>query len=252
MSAPWLVLDTATPVATVAVVDIPGGGVRAEHVLSETKKHAEGLMDAIDRALLAAGVAFDEIVGVGVGRGPGSFIGVRTGIATAKGLVLGRAHSSRPLPLVGLPTLLAVARTVVASGTALPMGRGLAVIDAKRGELYAQLLKQPAAGEGAVRVVEPAAALSPGEVASWARGLAFVVGVGVQLEGSSSDGDAPLFFPCASPAGAGLASVLASIAASAGGVVDELESLAPDYCRAPDAKLPTIAPGARRGIVDLG
>ncbi len=231
--ASWLVLDTATPIAGVGVVR--GTGVLAEHRLSETRRHAEGLVDAIDRALLAAGVGLDEIAGVGVGVGPGSFIGVRTGIATAKGLCLGRG-----IPLVGVPTLVAIA-----CSAALPAGRGLVVVDAKRGEVYAQLVEAGPAGGGSsdpgpwsVRPLEPPRPVSPADARARAASLAFVAGYGVD----DVEGAALVRVP--GPTAEGLARALA--ARIAGGVVDELDSLVPDYCRAPDAKLPAVDPGARR------
>lgn len=225
-SAPWLVLDTSTPIAVVGVWC--EGEVLSEHRLTEARRHAEGLIDAIDRSLLAAGTGLDEMGGVGVGRGPGSFIGVRTGIATAKGICLGRG-----IPLVGLPTLVALARSVPEG---LPDGRGLAVVDAKRGEVFAQLL-QVSAGE--VIPLEPPLPLSPAEAARAASGLAFVV--------VSQGGDqGPALFQGAgqvllvpSPSVSGLGLTLRSRLAM-DRFVDELASLVPDYCRAPDAKLPAV------------
>ncbi|MBI1949132.1 MAG: tRNA (adenosine(37)-N6)-threonylcarbamoyltransferase complex dimerization subunit type 1 TsaB [Deltaproteobacteria bacterium] len=215
--SPWLVLDTAAPVAVVAVAD--DGAVLGEHSLAETKRHAESLIDGLDRALLLAGVTLDDIEGIGVGRGPGSFIGVRTGIATAKGLALARG-----VPLVGLPTLLALA-----SSPELPDGVGLAVIDAKRGEVYAQLVERRA---GEARAVDPPAALSPAEATARAAGRAFIVGSGLDLAGTT----ASVKLPRPGPSAAGLARVLR--ANMAAGLVDETDSLVPDYCRPPDAKLP--------------
>lgn len=222
--SPWLVLDTSTPIAVVGVV--LAGRALSEHRVSEPRRHAEGLIDAIDRALLAASVGLDQIAGVGVGVGPGSFIGVRTGIATAKGICLGRG-----LPLVGLPTLLAIARSVE-----LPEGRGIVVVDAKRGEVYAQLLATAVTGsEGVVTVIEPPIALTPDEARARAAPLAFVVGTALGGE---------THIPVASPSAEGLARVLDDLVAR--GIIDELATLVPDYCRPPDAKLPIVDPSAHR------
>ena len=214
---PWLVIDTAAPVAVVAVVN--DGVVLGEHLLSETKRHAESLIGALDRALLLAGVALDDVEGVGVGRGPGSFIGVRTGIATAKGLALARG-----MPLVGLPSLLALG-----ASPELPDGIGLAVIDAKRGEVYAQLIERVA---GAARALEPPAAISPADAVARAAGRAFIVGSGLDVAAP----EARVRLPRPGPSAAGLARVLADRIAD--GARDETDALVPDYCRAPDAKLP--------------
>lgn len=219
MSAPrpWLVLDTSAPIAVVAVVR--DGAVLGEHRLAETKRHAEGLIDALDRALLVAGVALDDLEGFGVGRGPGSFIGVRTGIATAKGLGLARG-----LPVVGLPSLVALA-----AGPDLPEGVGMAVTDAKRGEVYAQLVER---GPRGVLGREPPAALSPAEALARARGLAFVVGSGLDVAAAA----APVRVAQVGPTALGLARTLLRLRAD--GWRDETDTLVPDYCRAPDAKLP--------------
>ena len=214
---PWLVLDTSAPVAVVAVVR--EGEVLGEHTLSETRRHAESLVDALDRALLLAGVTLDELEGIAVGRGPGSFIGVRTGIATAKGLALARG-----LPLVGLPSLLALA-----ADPAHPQGQGLALIDAKRGEVYAQRVVR--AG-GMTRAVGEPAALAPAAAAALAEGLDFVVGSGMDLSGLR----AAQRVARSGPSAAGLAQALRALVAV--GVGDETDALVPDYCRAPDAKLP--------------
>lgn len=210
-------IDTAAPVAVVGVVD--DGAVLGQHALAETKRHAESLIDALDRALLLAGVTLDDVAGIGVGRGPGSFIGVRTGIATAKGLALARG-----VPLVGLPTLLALA-----AAPELPDGVGLAVIDAKRGEVYAQLVERQA---GEARAIDPPAALSPAEAAVRSTGRAFIVGSGLDLASTT----ASVKVPRPGPSAAGLARVLR--ARLAAGLVDETDTLVPDYCRPPDAKLP--------------
>lgn len=219
MSAPrpWLVLDTSAPVAVVAVVQ--EGAVLGEHLLSETKRHAEGLIDALDRALLIAGVTLDAIEGIGVGRGPGSFIGVRTGIATAKGIALARG-----LPLVGLPSLVALA-----ASEELPDGVGVAVIDAKRGEVYAQLVERQA---GALRALEPPVALAPSDALARAAGRAFLVGSGLDVAAAS----AAVCLARPGPSAVGLARALRAVRAQA--PVDETDTLVPDYCRAPDAKLP--------------
>lgn len=216
----WLVLDTSTPIAVVGVVR--ARLALSEHRVSEPRRHAEGIIDAIDSALLAASVALEDIAGIGVGVGPGSFIGVRTGIATAKGLCLGRS-----IPLVGLPTLVAIAHSLE-----LPQGRGMVVVDAKRHEVYAQLVESAA---GQVRALAVPCALSPDEARVRAASLAFVVGTAL--------GDAA-HIPVASPSAVGLARVLAELIAH--NVSDELATLAPDYCRPPDAKLPSVDPGAHR------
>ncbi len=124
--ARWLLLDTATPVAVVGLYDLgsdlDSSAVVVEVVLDVPQRHAEALPAAVERAL-----AHGAVDGIGVGVGPGSFIGVRTGIAFAKGLA-----RARGVPLVGIPTLQALVASCDVTGAVT------AVIDAKRGEVYVQ------------------------------------------------------------------------------------------------------------------
>ncbi len=118
-------IETATSVAGVALVDAEG--VRAECTLRAPQRALEWLVPAIGEVLQHAGVEAEDIEGVAVSAGPGSFTGLRVGIATA----VGWAHA-RGIPACGVSTLEALA---VASG-ATPV---VPVLDAKRGEVSAAL-----------------------------------------------------------------------------------------------------------------
>ena len=87
--------------------------------------HAARLLAAAEEALGAAGVGWEDVDRLAIGVGPGSFTGLRIGIATARALAQGRG-----LPLVGVSSLEALAR-----GAAAPLV--LAVLDARRGEAFA-------------------------------------------------------------------------------------------------------------------
>lgn len=97
MSA-WLGIDTATDTASVAVHD--GAAVLAEISWFGRRRHTVELAPMVERALAAAGLAAAELGGVAVAIGPGSYTGLRIGLALTKGLVLGT-----DVPLVGVPTL---------------------------------------------------------------------------------------------------------------------------------------------------
>jgi len=215
---PLLVLDTAAPVATVGVV--VDSTILHEVRLEETRRHAEALPAAVDATLAGAGVAKRDLVAVVVGRGPGSFVGVRVGLSHAKGFALALS-----LPLFGVCSLLAVGGEPDA-----PDGDGLALLDARRGQLYARPVRR--AG-GRVSPLGPALAVDPDRLGEVLRAPAFLVG---NFAGLVSD-DA---FPDASRH-----VVLGSAAAGiyAASLADEdrerdLGELVPNYCRAPDAKLP--------------
>lgn len=148
--------DTAT--ADTAVCATCGGEVVHEELLGlaadGSPRHSTALLAEVERAAIAAG-GWDAIDRIAVGLGPGSFVGIRIGIATALGLA-----ASTGLPAVGVCTLDALGRAMTgprAGGS----GREtrLAVLDARRGEVFAALYK--ASGE---RLWEPLVA-SPGDLA---------------------------------------------------------------------------------------
>ncbi|MEE8390270.1 MAG: tRNA (adenosine(37)-N6)-threonylcarbamoyltransferase complex dimerization subunit type 1 TsaB [Anaerolineae bacterium] len=95
-------IDTATGYASLALHD--GFQVRTEHTWESPRRHTVELLPRLVAALEQLGIGADHLSGVAVTRGPGSFTGLRVGIAVAKGLALARG-----LPLVGVPTLDVVA-----------------------------------------------------------------------------------------------------------------------------------------------
>jgi tRNA threonylcarbamoyladenosine biosynthesis protein TsaB len=90
-----LAIDTATRSAGLAVHD--GYNVRAEFTWDTSDHHTVELMPRIVELLRQINVAIDQIGGLGVSIGPGSFTGVRVGVAAAKGLAL-----ARNIPIVGV------------------------------------------------------------------------------------------------------------------------------------------------------
>ena len=122
-----LVIDTATPAVTAAVVDHDTGG-RGSHVLAQritvdARAHAEMLTPNVVAALADAGLAMADLDGVVVGCGPGPFTGLRVGMATAAayGHALG-------VPVYGVCTLDAIGVET--------RGEVLVVTDARRREVY--------------------------------------------------------------------------------------------------------------------
>jgi tRNA threonylcarbamoyladenosine biosynthesis protein TsaB len=218
VKGPWLALDTAAPRAVIALVE--AGEVRAARFLEETRRHAEALAGALEECLAEAGLTVRELAGLAAGRGPGSFVGVRVGLAHAKGLA-----TAVGVPLLGLCSL-----TALGAGAGLPEGEGLAVLDARRGQLYVRAVRRQA---GSVSALGEARALSPEDAREALRGACFVVGGGLELLGAHEVPE----FSLPGPAAEGLAAVLA--ARLAADSADERASVVPAYCRLPDAKLPT-------------
>jgi tRNA threonylcarbamoyladenosine biosynthesis protein TsaB len=110
-----LAFDTATEIATSALVaDV--------EVLGERTSRAVTLLEDVDALLRQGGAHADELEALAVGIGPGSFTGVRVGLATARGLALALG-----VPVAGVSTLDALA---AGAPGALP------VIDARRREIF--------------------------------------------------------------------------------------------------------------------
>lgn len=134
MSSLLLALDTATRRASVALC-------RGEQVLAQASRevttHSEGLVLLMDETLRQASVTVQQVEVFVCGQGPGSFTGLRIGMATVKGLCLA---SSRPMVCVCslLPLALAAGETAEAGQLVA------AVLDARRHEIYVGLYRDGA------------------------------------------------------------------------------------------------------------
>jgi tRNA threonylcarbamoyladenosine biosynthesis protein TsaB len=126
-------LETATPLAGVAVVD--ASGVLGEATLRTPMRHLEWLLPAVDEMLRGLSLGPEDIEAIAVSQGPGGFTGLRIGIATASGWA-----RARGVPLLGVSTLEALASVAGADGLILP------VLDAHRGEVAGALYRGRADG----------------------------------------------------------------------------------------------------------
>ena len=133
-----LAFDTATRVATSALVD-------DGEVLGERVSRAQLLLEDVDALLRQGGAHPRDLDAVVVGVGPGSFTGVRIGLAAARGLAL-----SLDLPGAGVSTLAALA---AGAPGAVP------VIDARRREVFTLVDGEPVVLAPAAVVVEPGVVL---------------------------------------------------------------------------------------------
>ncbi len=98
-----LIIDTATRTPVVAIAD-EVGMLLGEQRWESRHRHGEELLERIDRLLAEGGTSKSELVGVIVGTGPGSFTGLRIGLATAKTIAYALA-----IPVVGVSTTVAIA-----------------------------------------------------------------------------------------------------------------------------------------------
>ena len=164
-----LALTTAAGPGGVALVDA-WGAVRAERTLGARLRGGRGLMPAVAECLDHAGVGLQDLAGIAVDTGPGSFTGLRVGVMTAKALAWARG-----LPTVGVTSLDALAWEARDRARVVA-----AVLRARRAEVYAAVYDcsaerierrglvqalSPEALSGQLAALEPGAMLvgNPGE-----------------------------------------------------------------------------------------
>ena len=141
-----LAFDTGSPITSVAVAR--GGTVIAEEAV-ERAGSSDSLLALIDAALGRAGAEARSLAAICVLRGPGSFTGLRIGLATALGL-----HQALGVRAAAMPTL-----RVLAEASDPRSARVVAVVDALRGEWFAQVFERGPAlvEEGPPRILGAAA-----------------------------------------------------------------------------------------------
>ena len=119
-----LVIDTSGPVCGTAVMD--EGKVYSEYTAQNKNTHSASLMPMIEAALNAAGAELNDMGAIAAVTGPGSFTGVRIGVATAKGL----AHGA------GLPCIPVDALEALAESAGDFDGIVCPIQDARAGQVY--------------------------------------------------------------------------------------------------------------------
>lgn len=200
-----LAIDTAGTGCFAALYDSDKDIVLGAAGADIGRGHAERLMEFVDAALEAAGIDLPAIDRVAVTIGPGSFTGIRVGVAAARGLALALG-----VPAVGVSTLAALA--------ADRPGPSLIAIDAKRDEVYWQ------------RFAADGSAATPPAIASVEAARAVVLADGEALGGSA----AALL---RADAGAETDGVSIATVARLGARLDpEANQPKPLYLRGPDAK----------------
>ena len=221
-----LIVDTALGACSAGVFD--DDRPLAERFEPMAKGHQERLAGLVRDTMTEAGGGFARLDRIGVTVGPGSFTGLRVGLAFAQGL-----GAALDRPVVGVSTLDALA------ACASPAGLVAAVIDARRGQVYARLFRDGVAlGEAEALSLETAADRIRTAAAG---GGPTLVGSGAVLLGETFPAvfaDAVLM-PLAAPTPEALARMAVA--------VDPAVALPrPLYLRAPDATPPSRLPGQPR------
>lgn len=265
-------LDTSTLISGIAVVE---DGVVLAEARHDASGHKSDLLVAIDDVCRRAGVAPMQLDAVAVGAGPGSFTGLRIGMATAKGIAFA---TGKPLWVVSsLAALADDARFDGGTTNAVRPGDVIvAALDARKGEVYAgcyrvdeavvrgaidaaargALADTPARGPNAdapaLALVGEERVLAPGALAAWVRETGDARAAGLEARVLYA-GDAIASYPeaLASLAGSWTAARTPSGAAVArlalsGARVDLVTEAAPSYIRKAEAEVmyPDGVPGA--------
>ena len=129
-------IETATVMGGVALVS-GGGELLGEITLRNHESHSERMLPALAWLLATLGLSLHDCAAVAVSQGPGSFTGLRAGIATAKGLAF-----SLGVPLFGISTLEALAANAPPAA-----GPVCAVLNARRGEVFRALFRRGPTGQ---------------------------------------------------------------------------------------------------------
>ena len=162
-----LAIDTALESCSAAVLDTANGKVTSE-ALPMLRGHAEALMPLIGRVMKQSDMAFSALDRIAVTTGPGSFTGLRVGIAAARGIGLAATK-----PVVGLTTLAAYAAPHIAHDdkTAIAVA-----IDARHQHVYLQIF-----GPGGHTLIAPRIAGIADAVRAAANGPVRIVGTGATM-----------------------------------------------------------------------
>ena len=224
-----LAIDTALAACSAAVLDTEYGGIVASESLPMQRGHAEALLPLLQRVMQQAGFGFADIDRIAVTTGPGSFTGLRVGIAAARGLALAAKK-----PAVGLSTLSAYAAPHIASDERFPV---VAAIDARHNHVYLQVF-----AAGGSLIVAPRLVPLREAVKAAAETSSFIAGSAAQLVAAGLTADDP--GPVA--VDASTAPDIAWVARMGAVVPEEQAPLKPQYLRAPDAQPQNAAQLPRR------
>ena len=204
-----------------------GGGERTG------ERHSAYLLPLCHDILTTAGVGLADLAGIACGRGPGSFTGLRVGLALAKGLAL-----PFELPLHLVSSLEALALDLGAAGRRCDAGLLVPVIDAGKGEVYAQ---PHARQDGQLVALEPEWRLTPAALIERLQGgqpLAGLAGTGVDRHADTFRAAFPaqIRVALAGPSAEAVAALAGRNRAA--GTSDDLSAAVPSYGRPPDITKP--------------
>ncbi|MEA2934681.1 MAG: tRNA threonylcarbamoyladenosine biosynthesis protein TsaB [Variibacter sp.] len=172
-----LAIDTALAACSAAVFDAATDELLASESPEMQRGHAEALMPLIVRVMDAARLDFADLDRIAVTVGPGSFTGLRVGIAAARGIALAAGRQA-----VGVSTLAAYAAPCIAEDLADVV---VSAVDARHGHVYVQVFA------GAGRSLLPASYMPIVEAVRVAEGQVHLAGSAAELLRQHWPADAP-------------------------------------------------------------
>ena len=231
-----LAFDTSTACARVAVLS-PAGDCLAT-AEKAAARHSSNLLRLCDQVLRATGATVAELAAIACGSGPGSFTGLRVGLAVAKGLAL-----ADRIPLVLVSSLDALAVDLAGSESERLV---LPCIDAGKGQVYGRLYR--VAGQAPAPIGTDEIALMPEDLCRLVQEQA--AGAAVVAGGNGVDRYQDVFraqlgaeavrLQVAGPSALSVGRL--ALARMARGEHDDLETSVPRYGRPPDITKPKAAP----------
>jgi tRNA threonylcarbamoyladenosine biosynthesis protein TsaB len=223
-----LAIDTALAACAAAVLD-PERGIVASESLPMLRGHAEALIPLIARVMKQAGIKFSDVDRIAVTTGPGSFTGVRVGLAAARGFGIATG-----VPVVGVSTLAVYAAPFLAGNGKSPV---VAAIDARHNHVFLQVF-----GPGGQTLVSPRLAQLNDAIRAASHAPSCLVGSAARAvaDGLSKDAAPPRAVdPREAPDIVWVAQI--------GAVTPQAQSAPhPQYLRAPDAQPQNAAQLPRR------
>lgn len=215
----FLAIDTANSCGVIAAFD--ASQIYAEELLSEKMMHARLIGDAIVKVEAQLGAQHKKLSGILVGRGPGSFVGIRIAMATALGFSFGRG-----LPLVGFCSHRALA-------SAGPMGP-IAVVMKASGD-WCYMTQYLRSDEALIEIKAPREILKDQVLKSLKAGTCLISDVAFEQEALSRASISLVFSQ--GPSSLGLHQALKPFFAGAQ-ILDESDFIKPNYVRAPSVTMP--------------
>lgn len=217
-----LALESSASIGSVALAD-GAGRILSCRQGEPAADQVERLVELVDGTLRDAAVSYDAVDVIAVNRGPGSFTGVRVGVAAARGLALAAAR-----PVIAVSTLEALAAALGRQSA----GTIVAALDARRAQVYVQMFDHRL-----VALSEPSAMAPEDVILSGLAPPIRLVGSGAGLLGAAPPDDLPVRRESVELDARGVARrAVARLAAGERPVSGH--AVQPLYLRPPDARLP--------------